>query len=498
MIVRPKETNEDMPLFSHGSDGSKLQLWLTKDWYLKAVVDSVEYKSRYTIEKDKLQHVAMMLNHDDHTLMFYNDSVIGSFNNVAYNGYGPLIFGATNENVISKRKHYSGRMLEARIWNRAMTESLMRTYAKRQLTGFEMGLIDYYPMNEGDGEHITDKAQGAHADLQGASWTLPRGMSLHLDWAEEKEVKGMKILTDRMRRSAEDDYTLMFWFKTNSNGKGAVLSNGSGHKTDENAFNRFYIGFEGEKFIYRSNGMQLDLGTNESLADNEWHHYAMTVSRAHKVVNIYIDRILTASVPADTLGGMDSEEFYLGNMVWREAGINVDVLHQQNAFTGHIDELCLFSQALPQTLIKRYSTKSPSGKEKGLLTYMNFSRQERQLNNDYVLMPYAYNKVIKKDMDGKEIESRDSIFAEPVAYVMKHIDREIGAPVQANLELKNLNFSFVGRNNQLLVNIDETDARINKRSLYVTVTDIPDLNGNYMASPYTEVFYNQGINLWYQ
>jgi hypothetical protein len=65
----------------------------------------------------------------------------------------------------------------------------------------------------------------------------------------------------------------------------------------------------------------------------------------------------------------------------------------------------------------------------------------------------------------------------------------VGAPIQFSQELRNLNFSFVGRDNQLLVNIDENDAHINKRNLYVTVTDVPDMNGNYMASPSTMAFY---------
>ena len=65
----------------------------------------------------------------------------------------------------------------------------------------------------------------------------------------------------------------------------------------------------------------------------------------------------------------------------------------------------------------------------------------------------------------------------------------MGAPVQPYEHLRNLKFSYVGRNNQLLVNIDEQDSRINKQNVYVTLYDIPDKNGNFMASPTTESFY---------
>ncbi|MBO4811638.1 MAG: hypothetical protein J5552_08750 [Prevotella sp.] len=487
LMVRPEDKGIDMPLFSHGIDGHRLQLWLTKDWHLRAVIDDSSFVSTKTLSKGKLQQVALILDNDHKQALLYNDSIIGSMDKVIYSGYGSLIFGATNEVDVDDRWKYSGRMLEARIWNRAMTESLLNIYGKRQLTGYEMGLADYYPMNDGESDYAIDKAQGANAELHGATWALPRGMSLSLDWSEEKPVKGMQLSKKLMARSAEEDYTLMFWFKTNNSGKGALLSNGSGRKTDDDAKNRFFVGFEGDQLKYRSNGNEVLLG--KGYADNEWHHFALTVDRSHKLANIWVDRVLRHSMPTDTLGGMAGSDFYVGNMVWHEAGSNVQTLHSENALTGHIDELCLFAQALPPSLLKRYSTKSPSGLEKGLLVYLGFNRQERVENNDIELKPFALNQLVKRDMDGNPTNQHDTVFVEPVSYVLQHIDQNYGAPVQANKDLRNLNFSFVGRDNQLLVNIDELNARINKRNLYVTVTDIPDLNGNYMASPSTVEFF---------
>ena len=487
LMVRPDSTGRDMPLFSHGTDGSRLQLWLTKDWKLRAVIDTVSFESNQTVAKGSLRQVGLILDHDRKQALLFNDSIIGTKDNLTYNGYGPLIFGATNEVDKADRRHYSGRMLEARLWNRAMTEALLSTYGKRQLTGYEMGLSDYYPMNEGEGQYAVDKAQGANAELNGASWALPRGMSLNLDWDEQKPVKGLQLKKDMMARSAEQDYTLMFWFRTNERGQGALVSNGSGRKTDDDARNKFFIGFEGGQLKYRTNGREMLFG--KDYADDEWHHFAITVNRSHNVANIFIDRTLRSSFATDTLGGMTGDDFYVGNMVWHDAGANVQTLRSQNALTGHIDELCLFSQALPKSLLKRYSTKSPSGREKGMLVYMGFNRQERQKDNELTLVPYALNQRVKFDMEGKATEEHDSVFVDPVNEILARIDRVNGAPVQASKELRNLNFSFVGRDNQLLVNIDEMDSRINKRNLYVTVTDIPDLNGNYMASPATVEFF---------
>ena len=291
-----------------------------------------------------------------------------------------------------------------------MDAPLLNTYGNQLLTGYELGLTDYYPMNEGDGDNAEDKAQGAHLKLNGATWALPRGMSLLLDWNEQRPVKGMKLKPAFFSRTSEQDYTLMFWFRTDVKGRGAMLSNGTGRKTDMSPENKFFIGFEADTLKYRSNGMEFKLGNTYS--DDAWHHYAMTVNRAHQVASIYVDNVLKAQFSTENLGGMSGEDFYLGNMVWHEQGLNNDVLHQYNAMTGHLDGICLFEQALPVSLIKRYSTKAIGGSEKGLITYLNFDRQERQKNGDIVLRPYVLSQKIHYDLDGKETDKRDTVFVD--------------------------------------------------------------------------------------
>ena len=488
VMVKPDKVDEDMPIFSHGTDGHNLQLWVTKDRKLKAVVNDRTLISKYAIDYDYLNQVALVLDNTNNKLYLYNDSLIGSMDSVTYSGYGTLIFGSTNQSDVSKRSFYKGRMIEGRIWNRVLDQTLIDTYGKHQLTGYEMGLTDYYPMNEGEGLTVLDMGVGgADMTMTNADWALPRGMSLKLDRTEKRDIKGLQLQSDFMARTSEQDYTLMFWFKTDQDGRGALLSNGSGNTTDVNAANRFFIGFEGETLKYRTNGDEYKLGDNYS--DDHWHHYAMTVNRSLQVCNIYIDNVLKASFMTDHLGGMTGNNFFLGNMVWQESGPNPETKHSQYALTGYIDELCLFKQALPTTLIKRFSKKSPRGNEKGLITYLGFNRQERTKQNELELFPYALNQVITTDEDGIEHPSTDSIFVQPVAEIVSHIDTKMGAPVQPYEELKNLNFSFVGKDNQLLVNIDELDKKINKRTVYVTVTEIPDKNGNYMASPATESFF---------
>ena len=275
----------------------------------------------------------------------------------------------------------------------------------------------------------------------------------------------------------------MFWFKTNESGRGALLSNGSGRATDVEAENCFFIGFEADTLKYRANGVEHALGT--TFSDNKWHHYAMTMNHARQIANIYVDFTQKASFSTEHIGGMGGDHFYLGNMVWTEQGADNDKLHQQNALSGGIDGLTLFEQALPVTLVERYGRKGLSGKEKGLITYLDFCRQERQKNGELLLVPYAKNKVVKFDADGNVSERNDTVFVLSPDVIMTYIDQANGAPVQPYEELRELKFSYVGSNHQLMMTVDELGSRINKRHVYVTVSDIPDKNGNVMASPNT-------------
>lgn len=757
VMIKPEDANSDMPLFSHGSEGKSLQLWFTKERRLKAVVnngsDTIVAVSDSVLQFTGFQRVAMVLDNENKRLMLYGKQQVGSKDNVVYSGTGQLTFGAAEDATDGKEKFFKGRMLQGRLWYRAMDLAGLNRYSGRLLTGYEMGLVDYYPMNDGTGDYAADLAQGAHLILEGASWAQPEGMSLKIDndttgigsnsnifqiktdedwntfrsmveaakgqydvnaqlmadinitepvgigsarfrgdfngnghtltcnigshgnctapiqyvtgistirnvnvsgsitgswhssglvghvesgsnvvvtncrvsskitvyvrgggivgyadagtltvrncrfdgsvhhtgydlekdnsaasfagafvgcatsnttlavancldyggyfdfygrysscyinktrwagtnnWTRNPKVaqvinnvgnmsaeelknalgsgwivdasgdvvprvnnnqvymasnpKGLELRNDLFQRDAEQDYTLMFWFKT-ARQNGTLLANGSGKADDEGALHKFFIGFEDHVLKYRTNGREFTLG--DDLCDDGWHHYAMTVNRARNVASIYIDNVAKAQLTTDSLGGMLGTRFMLGDMVWQEEGN--PLVYEANAFTGHIDGLMLFEQALPTTLIRRYSTKSPGGEERGLIAHMPFDHQVRQKSGELALQPWAMSTRVKRDNDGIDTGKRDSVFVDSVDKILSLIDRTMGAPVQPYEHLRNLKFSYVGRNNQLLVNIDEQDSRINKQNVYVTLYDIPDKNGNFMASPTTESFY---------
>ena len=508
LMVKPNETGRDMPLFSHGTNGQKLQLWLTKDYKLKGVVNDQTFVSDSTISKTGFKQVAMVLNQTDSTVTFFKGGVqAGKPHKLTalYTGTGPLIYGRTNELDRKASQYYEGRMMEARLWYSAMDGGLIgTTYGNQRLTGYEKDLVDYYPMNEGSGKYVKDHTQGANAQMIGTSWAIPRGISLKL----AKEDKGMLLDKNALNRTSDHDYTLMFWFKTDAEGRGTLLSNGRGLKGDNGADNQFHIGFEGDKLMYRSNGFSIEVPGNWS--DNNWHNFAMTVNRGRNVANIYVDKELRTTFGVDSLGGISGGYPLIGATrydVLKENG-EVETVDGTDAMAGNVDELMFFAQALPQRLIQSYTSKSPKGDEAGLLTYLGFDRIERQKDNDLEVVPYVYSKKLYLDDKGEpryqldpetkeptDTLVRDYVFVDDVDAVKKHLADGDAAPVVPDEEVKNLKFSFIGKGNQVLVDLDEPAARLNHRNIYVTLRDIEDKNGNTMASPQTACYYVNNSSL---
>ena len=509
MMVKPADINREMPLFSHGTNDKKLQLWLTIDKKLKAVVNDQEFTSSKAIAKDMFTQVAMVIeNNDDdpntenRLKLFNGGEIIGQFTlERPYNGTGRLIFGRTNEADRSKSQYYEGRMMEARLWYRAMDGGQITTYGHKRLTGFESGLVGYYPMNEGYGEYAIDHTQGANAKITGTSWVMPRGLSLKL----KKADRGLALNQNTISRTSKQDYTLMFWFKTDANGQGVLLSNGEG-TNEPGAENHIKISFEDSKLMFRSKGIAEEIAGD--YANGQWHHYAMTVNRTFNVVNIYVDQTLHTTFAADSLGGISGGTMLVG-------GLRADADKEENFLEGNIDELCVFEQALPLTLLQAYSTKSPNGDEIGLMTYLSFERQERQKDNDIVLVAYPYSKKIYLDDNGDVVYEKDKETQQPtttpkrdysfdenevsIDKLMAHIDDETAAPIVPYEELKNLNFGFVGEGHKVLVDVNEANARLNRRRIYVTLRDVEDKNGNAMASPVTAAYYVSNSSLvWFE
>ena len=122
------------------------------------------------------------------------------------------------------------------------------------------------------------------------------------------------------------------------------------------------------------------------------------------------------------------------------------------------------------------------------MAYLDFGRSELQDDGTQRLMPTGISLKRYKDAQGNVIAQRnDTLIVQSV--VEDHVDRRQYAPMTSTRKLDNVRFSYVANNNDLLINLDVPDFQIEKSNVYVTVRDVPDLNGNTMASPLTMNLY---------
>ena len=471
VMIKPEKTGKEMVVLSHGNHEHSMALGLTADHHLMATFEGYTMVSDSIVKFDGLHQVAYVVDNlgEKSTKVTFYDGYKkigeGEFPDMYY-GKGNLCIGY-NPFHYADNYNFVGDMLEMRLWNKAMSKSELGNYAQKRLTGYELGLLDNYPMNEGKGIYTYDKAVGGNdVFLYGTTWKVPDGISMKLDGK-----KGIKLDPKLFKREEYQDYTLMFWFRTNDDA-GTLIANGPA-KDEDDYKDHFNIGLSLGKLYFRSGGQQID--TDEFYADGSWHHVAVTVNRSRNVGNLYVDQSLKQTFPVDTLGGINGNNLALG-------ATYTDAHTPTNLLEGNIDEVSIYEMVLPENMLKNYSNLTPYGSEMGLLAYLPFSRSELQSDNSQRLMPTGISLKKYKDNHGNIVESRrDTLISQDVSTA--NADRTNYAPMKNIGNLETIKFSYVADGKDLLINLDVPDYQIEKNNIFLTVKEVADLQGNLMASP---------------
>ena len=460
MLVRPADPVKGGILFSYYSEDKKstMVIIMTNNRLTILSTAGTAFSLPFSEPITAFTRVVVAYDREEHKARFF----VGT-EDITNPNQTPFWDGlrlATSGAPICLGKGFNGNMMEVRLWSKALTAEEVALTHMHRLTGYEKELIAYYPMDEGQGETLSDKATGATLYTYGATWEHQQSISLHIGAEQEVRMDG-----NLMSRSAKQDETLMFWFKTNVQ-NGTLFSAG---RTDSK---------HGTDIVFRNGGLYLRNDSSSwpiagSYADNEWHHFALAVNRTYNNVAVYIDDQLLQTFAATKL-----------------SAISGDMLLGGNGFEGNIDEFAIFEQALPKSMLESFGTTSPVGDEMGLMAYLPFSEMKENSNGIYELVFSANDqRIIKVDnqtthhvtplllsvSDGSELESL--------------ADKDNCAPVEEMGKLTKMNFDWAFNNDELLINLNMLDREINKRTVYITVRDVEDLNGNPMVSPITWTAY---------
>ncbi len=445
MVVKPTNPDAEAVFFEHGFDRTGVVFGKTADNRLYLQFGTYMIFSKPLPDKMlDFTRVVLSYNYPNNTLRFYagtedvTDPDAKLVPDIPYTLNAPLVFG----------RGMDGNMLEVRLWTKPLTQEDVTATNMRYLTGFEQELVAYYPMNEAAGNTVSDKATGATLTLNGASWNLPKGISLAL-----KNGEKVTLAKNVLSRSAVYDATYMLWFR-NTSTAGTIFSAGD---------KRFALADSQLQWLL-NDSTSYSLG---SVGTDEWHHLVLTINHTYNNVALYVDGKMKASYPATLMTGMTGDMFFGGD-----------------GFEGNIDEFVVFEQALPKTLIQDYGNRTPAGDEMGLMAYLPFEEQKQNANGVLELVFSVNDQRQFRDANGNVVNKVVPLLLESNQPILAdHADKAIFAPVTGFGLLTKLNFDWAFNQDELLINLKMADREINKQTLYITVRDVEDLNGNPMPSP---------------
>lgn len=472
--------SERMVLFSQGNVDNNIEFGLTKEsrLYLKWNNSSNNQDeapnavSQVINNLNTWQRVAVTYSHSNGEVHFFvgnNDKTDGEKSITSgYNGAGVLVYGTAHNG----KYPFTGNMLEARLWTRVLDGEMLTATKETALTGYERKLLAYYPMNEGRGKAIEDKANGATLTLKGQTWSLPVGLSLGFNGTEE-ETHGVQLDNTYFNRSKLNSYTLSFWFKaeTNQDFEDVALYSEGNYATGG-----LYIGLEGGKVAIRQNDTHEVAQGN--WRDGEWHQLSLTVNRMKNVAHLYIDCKNTNQFSADDLGALGSQDIWLGARIWTEVTDGEKVEHSDSYLKGNIDDIMLWESALPEGYLKQFYNAVPNGGEMGLLVNLTFCDTDLG-DNSIPVAKYDPNNHLAKIERNSTRAGMKLVLTD----ASNRADYQVYAPVREKDLLSKMNFSWASKDNELVINLNMADKEINKQNVFITVRDVEDLAGNMIKEP---------------
>ncbi|WP_177191820.1 LamG-like jellyroll fold domain-containing protein [Parafilimonas terrae] len=460
---------EDGTVFSQGAANNSLELAITADNHIELIVGAKKITSDAAVITPGLwSHVALVYNDSTKKVSaFYNFvQVINDVAVSAYTGTGNFEFG---KSISRQGNYFKGNMHDARIWTKTLTSVELQLNSHTILSGAENSLLGYYPMDEGKGTIVYDKARGSNAVLTG-NWNTPAGKAIAF------AGKGyLKMNTAYAPITSSMDYTIELWFKAAPGQANAALAaSGKGDGTDGGgSLNTFFLGFENSKLTFRNNGFEVHADKN--YLDNNWHSVAVAVNHVSGTAQLYVDGEMQKYFDANALGGLAAPYTYLGARPFQDKD-SINVTTFDRYFNGNIDEFRIWNSYLSQAIINNNNNTKLQGNELGLMTYYPFEKYYTSntgiIETDSTLFDQSANTGVMVYGERKESLISDDM-----------------APVKDRGPVADLSFDYVVNNDALIINLTETKQAIDKTVVTFKVKDVADKNGNYLLSPVTWTAY---------
>jgi hypothetical protein len=199
--------------------------------------------------------------------------------------------------------------------------------------GPSLGLVGHWSFDEGRGTRAQDSCgKGAHATFTAAPGWGPGviGNAAVFDGSAQAVV----AQPERFNLGTHD-YTVSTWVRTSAGG--AILSKCS--RTGEGSDHSKVFALHHHRFYFNDGGGKHWLSAGPVVDDGEWHHLATTFSDADNVVRLYVDGVPESAAVISLASDGAGHPLTIGAAPRFRPPVP--------GFTGALDELRIYSRALP-------------------------------------------------------------------------------------------------------------------------------------------------------
>jgi hypothetical protein len=394
--------------------------------------------------------------HNDHIILEVRGATI-NFNNSGkiYLGKSPL-----NSNL------YYGNAHDLRIWSKYLTIGDVYRQQYKVLTGNEVGLIGYWPLDEAFGLYGIDKASSRHMEIHAQWQAYPGGIAWNFSTGNY-----LSFYTGYFAIIPEMDYTIEFWFKSaHPAGTVCLFSNQKGDGSEgpdllEKTFS-IYATPDGKIWV-NSKGYSFEAVPNDYF-DNSWHHFALVLRRRGNVTS-YIDGQVQNERENTILGGIAGGQMALGARKWN----NISGSGTDRLFKGILDEFRLWDLAKTKKQIQMDMNSKLYGNETGLKVYFPF---EAYHTDNMGIVTQASTRENFVD----DVNATDAVSVSGDTFTNDSPNMKDVRPAQS------IAYDFVYSEDKIIINPKSyLFPQLEKNTIEITVQEVEDRYGNRMASPET-------------
>lgn len=379
---------------------------------------------------------------------------------ISFTNSNPIVLGGNT---------FKGNIHDLRLWSKPITRDQSVANMNVSLTGSEIGILGFWPMNEGNGTTAKDFARYKTLDIANANWDIfPKGTAYDFTGSNYLSTNGNTF--SKVNISQDMDATITFWMKTMQT-NATILSNGKGDSTEIVENNLFR-----NKWAFNTNangGLELAAEGkiypfgNVKVNDNSWHHVAMSLKR-NGGLQLYVDGNQMGSYTNSNIGGLASTYLFIG----ARGQVKVNTNSIDRFFIGQVDELCVWNMARTSDQIKTDMYFEVNNMSNGLLFYSNFNKPDVPNSNGpkYYYPQDAITQVSDYAMlNGQALNYTDFT---PAIKPYRPTESIVLNPVINNDQI-------------VLVPAISNWASIEGKVAYITVSGLNDFYDNRQVSPVT-------------